>query len=139
LDPIATSPADPATSTVCGWVKTLAVAGDPRKYQGFIQGSRAEFGVAKSGYVVSRCGWFSDRSVCYLASGRPVLAQDTGFGVHLPTGEGLLAFTDLADVREAMESLRSNYARHARAARALAGDLFDSGKVLRKLLANLGF
>ena len=58
----------------------------------FIQGSKAEFGVAKSGYVASRCGWFSDRSVCYLASGRPVIAQDTGFGNFLPTGEGLFAF-----------------------------------------------
>ena len=64
----------------------------PADYQRFIRGSRAEFGIAKSGYVASRCGWFSDRSVCYLASGRPVLAQETGFSHFLPAGEGLFAF-----------------------------------------------
>ena len=69
-------------------------------------GSWAELGLAKSGYVASRCGWFSDRSVCYLASGRPVVAQDTGFGDWLPTGEGLLAFSD-ADERSPRRSRRS--------------------------------
>src|SRR5207248_11332850 len=69
------------------------VAGAPAAYRQFVRGSRAELGVAKEGYVVSRCGWFSDRSACYLASGRPVVAQDTGFGDFLPTGAGLFAFS----------------------------------------------
>ena len=84
------------------------------------RGSRAEFGVAKSGYVLSRCGWFSDRSACYLASGRPVLAQDTGFPRFLPTGEGLLAFTGVDDAVAGIEEIRAGYERHAGAARALA-------------------
>ena len=70
------------------------VAADPDAYRDFIAGSLAELGIAKSGYVLSRCGWFSDRSACYLASGKPVVAQDTGFGRFLPTGEGLLSFAD---------------------------------------------
>jgi len=114
------------------------VAGTPSDYRRFIQGSRAEFGIAKSGYVVSRCGWFSDRSVCYLASGRPVVAQETGFSRYLPTGEGLFAFTTMDDVLAAADSLRESYARHARAARALAEGYFDSDRVLGRLLEELG-
>ena len=68
------------------------VAGSPSDYQRFVSESKAELGVAKEGYVTSRSGWFSDRSVCYLAAGRPVLAQDTGFSQYLPTGAGLLGF-----------------------------------------------
>ena len=75
-----------------------AVAGTPQAYGAFVRGSKAEFGIAKSGYVLSRCGWFSDRSVCYLASGRPVVAQDTGFSGRLPTGDGLLPFTTIDDM-----------------------------------------
>src|SRR5207244_6087767 len=76
-----------------GWelLDPVEVAGTPDRYQGFIAESKAELGVAKSGYAASRCGWFSDRSAAYLASGRPVVAQDTGFGDFLPIGEGLLA------------------------------------------------
>ena len=71
----------------------------PREhYQRFIQGSKAEFGIAKSGYVNSRCGWISDRSLCYLASGRPVLAQETGFSHFIPVGEGLFAFQSTEDI-----------------------------------------
>ncbi|MFW5904607.1 MAG: hypothetical protein ACOCUZ_00175, partial [bacterium] len=70
-------------------------AGTPDRYARFVKGSFAEFGVAKTGYVHSRCGWFSDRSACYLAAGRPVLAQETGFERHLPVGEGLLSFRDV--------------------------------------------
>jgi hypothetical protein len=114
-----------------------AVAGTPRDYRAFVQGSWAEFGVAKLGYVVSRCGWFSDRSLCYLASGRPVVAQDTGFSSWLPTGEGVLAFSTAEDAVAAVEELRSDYPRHRRAARALAQDVFDSDRVLPELLACL--
>jgi hypothetical protein len=114
------------------------VAGSPGAYQRFVQGSKAEFGVAKSGYVASRCGWFSDRSLCYLASGRPVLAQQTGFGPYIPTGEGLLAFETADDVLAGIDELNRDYARHAAAARALAEQHFDSGKVLTRLLRAVG-
>src|SRR2546422_192416 len=73
-------------------VDPAAAAGTPDRYRAFIQRSKGELGIAKSGYVESQCGWFSDRSVCYLASGRPVVAQETGFSRFLPTGEGLFAF-----------------------------------------------
>ena len=82
-----------------GWriVDPARVAGTPARYRRFVRGSLAELGVAKHGYVVTRSGWFSDRSVCYLATGRPVVAADTGIGQVLPTGVGLLTFTDVED------------------------------------------
>jgi hypothetical protein len=122
-----------------GWqlVDPAQVAGTPDDYRAFVQGSWAEFGLAKLGYVASRCGWFSDRSLCYLASGRPVIAQDTAFAAWLPTGEGLFAFATADDVAAAVEALRSDYARHRRAARELAEAVFDSDRVLPELLACL--
>ncbi len=113
------------------------VAGTPTDYAGFIRDSRAELGVAKSGYVHSRCGWFSDRSACYLASGRPVVAQDTGFPRHLPVGEGLFAFSDVDSAAAALDAVEADYTRHAAAARALAEDLLDSDRVLGRLLEAL--
>lgn len=123
-----------------GWhlLDPVTVAGSPELYREFIQGSKAEFGIAKSGYVHSRCGWFSDRSICYLASGRPVLAQETGFSDLLPIGEGLFAFTTTEDVLEAIESLNLSYERHAATARCLAEEYFDSKKVLDRILDQLG-
>jgi hypothetical protein len=123
-----------------GWrlLDPARVARTPSSYQQFVQGSKAEFGLAKSGYVASRCGWFSDRSLCYLASGRPVIAQETGFSRYLPTGEGLLAFQNSDDVLAAIEGLRGDYARHARRARALATEYFDSDRVLARLLEVVG-
>lgn len=119
-----------------GWrrIDPREVAGTPAAYQRFIQGSKAEFGIAKSGYVLSRCGWFSDRSVCYLASARPVIAQQTGFTEYLPTGQGLLSFATAEDVMVAIEALHSDYRGHCSAARALAEEYFDSKKVLSRLL-----
>ena len=114
------------------------VACDPASYQQFIQGSKAEFGIAKSGYVVSSCGWFSDRSVCYLASGRPVIAQETGFSRFLPTGEGLFAFNSTEAALESLNRLRADYTKHVRQARAIAEEFFDSRKVLTKLLEQVG-
>lgn len=116
------------------WLDPAVVAGTPDTYRDFIRGSWAEFGIAKSGYVLSRCGWFSDRSVCYLAAGRPVLAQQTGFGDFLPCGEGLLPFSSQDEVLVGIEALRSDYPRHARAARDIAQEYFDSDKVLTDLL-----
>lgn len=111
----------------------------PWDYQRFIQGSKGEFGPAKSGYVISRSGWFSDRSACYLASGRPVIAQATGFENYLPVGQGLFAFRGCDDALAAIDSLNTDYDRHARGARALAEEYFDSRKVLVTLLNKLGF
>jgi hypothetical protein len=131
---------DLAALSANGWrlLDPAAVADTPARYRAFIQGSRAEFGVAKSGYAVSRCGWFSDRSVCYLASGRPVIAQETGFSRFLPTGEGLFAFENTEDILRAIAALRADYPRHARRARAIAEEHFDSDRVLSGLLRTLG-
>jgi hypothetical protein len=112
-------------------------AGTPDRYRHFIQTSLAEIGIAKSGYVASRCGWFSDRSVCYLASGRPVVAQDTGFARYLPTGEGLLAFSTAEDAAASIASIRDDYPRHSRRAREIAADCFRSDLVLDRLLARV--
>ena len=122
-----------------GWrlADPVAVAGSPGSYADFIRGSKAELGIAKSGYVHSRVGWFSDRSVCYLASGRPVVAQETGFSRHLPTGEGLLAFSEVDDAAGALGDVAADLPRHARAARTLAEDVFDSDRVLTRLLERL--
>lgn len=106
----------------------------PDEYQRFVQGSKAEFGVAKSGYVVSRSGWFSDRSACYLASGRPVVTEDTGFSSFLPCGEGLLAFTGIEEAVAGVESVTSRYAMHAKAAREIAETYLDATKVLPALI-----
>lgn len=123
-----------------GWhlIDPAKVASTPATYQQFIQHSRAEFGIAKSGYVASRCGWFSDRSVCYLASGRPVIAEETGYSQFLPTGDGLFSFTTLGDVLSVIESMRRNYEHHRRSARAIAEEYFGSDRVLVKLLAHMG-
>jgi hypothetical protein len=110
----------------------------PADYQRLIHTSWAELGIAKSGYVASRCGWFSDRSVCFLASGRPVIAQETGFSRHLPTGNGLLAFKSLDDIVAAVEQLSTQYTVHSAAARELAIEYFGSRRVLEKLLNRVG-
>jgi len=123
-----------------GWeiVDPARVAGDPWSYRSFIHGSSAEFMVAKNIYVDTRSGWFSDRSICYLASGKPVLAQDTDLQSLHPTGEGIVLFTTLQEAREAVRDISVNYSRHARAARRIAEEHFDSDIVLAGLLGKLG-
>jgi hypothetical protein len=122
-----------------GWtlLDPARVASTPDDYHRFVQGSWAEFGLAKSGYAVSDSGWFSDRSACYLASGRPVLAQDTGFGRRLPTGAGLLSFSTGDDVVAAIEELEGDYERHRAAAREIAAEHLDSDRVLGSLVERL--
>jgi hypothetical protein len=122
-----------------GWglVDPLAVADTPASYARFVRGSRGELGIAKQGYVASRGGWFSDRSAAYLASGRPVVAQDTGFGAALPTGVGLLAFADVDGATAAIEEVEADLDRHRRAARELAAEYFDAKRVLPALLERL--
>jgi GT2 family glycosyltransferase len=108
------------------------------EYRDYIGSSRGEFTVAKDQNVRLRTGWFSDRSATYLASGRPVVTQDTGFGVALPVGAGLFAFDSVEAAAEATEAIDGDYARHARAARELAREHFDHEAVLRPLLDHMG-
>jgi hypothetical protein len=119
-----------------GWhlVDPLAVTRDPWTYQHYIDNSKAEFSVAKQGYVASRCGWFSERSACYLAAGKPVVVQDTGFSDRLPTGAGLLSFTDVESAAAAVADVSEHYDAHCRAARDVCAAHFDSGKVLQSLI-----
>jgi hypothetical protein len=123
-----------------GWrlADPTEVAGTPDRYRDFVRASQAEIGIAKEGYVRSRSGWFSDRSACYLACGRPVVAQDTGFGRTLGVGEGLLAFGTVEEAAAAVEDVLARPHEHARAARAIAEDLLDSDRVLGRLLEQLG-
>jgi len=119
-----------------GWQTTdaVAVSIDAETYRTFIQGSRAELGFAKSMYVQTRSGWFSDRTECYLASGRPTVARDTGFGDYIPCGEGLFAFTGEEDLLAAMAAIESDYEHHSSRARMIAAEYFSAEKVLRSLL-----
>jgi hypothetical protein len=107
---------------------------DPWTYQAFIQASKAELGIAKQGYVVTNCGWFSERSAVYLASGRPVLAQDTGFREWLPCGEGVLVFRSPEDVVDAIRRVEADYDAHCRVARELAEEYFAARRVLLPLI-----
>ena len=115
-----------------------AVASMPGRYGDFVRASEAEIGIAKEGYVRSRSGWFSDRSACYLASGRPVLAQDTNFSSALPVGDGLLAFSNVEEAAAAVEDVLSRPQEHGRAAREIAEGVLNSDLVLEKLLGALG-
>jgi hypothetical protein len=123
-----------------GWslANPRSVAGDTEAYREYVRGSWAEFQIAKGMYVQTRCGWLSDRSLCYLASGRPVLAQETGIGDCYPTGEGLLTFMTPDEAAAGVAAFRADYPRHARAARRLAEEFFDSDAVLTRLLTRLG-
>jgi hypothetical protein len=114
------------------------IAADPWRYRAYLQGSSAELMVAKNMYVESRSGWFSDRSICYLASGRPVLAQDTGFSNYYPVGRGLVAFTTLEEAIEGVERITADYDAQSRGARQLAEERFESSRVLGRLLQKLG-
>jgi hypothetical protein len=131
--------ADLATLREYGWrlLDPAVVAATPEDYRRFVAGSKGELGLAKAGYVDSRCGWFSDRSACYLASGRPVVAQATGFEASLPVGEGLLTFDTATAAAAALDAVASDYERHRRAARALAEEHFDSDRVLARLLESV--
>jgi hypothetical protein len=119
-----------------GWIlrDPIEVAPDPWSYQRYIQQSKAEFTVAKHGYVVSRSGWFSERSAAYLASGRPVVTQETGFSDWLEAGSGVIPFTTPDESIAAIEDVNSRYEVHCRAARAVAEAYFDSDRVLEKLI-----
>jgi hypothetical protein len=120
-----------------GWrlVDPMAVCPDPDRYRQYVESSLGEWTVAKNGYVRGRAGWFSGRSACYLAAGRPVVVQDTGFAAVLPVGAGILPFRTLDEAAVALHCVEADYARHAKAARAIAAEYFDAFRVLSRLLA----
>jgi hypothetical protein len=140
---LAIDPADEKDRTALvdhGWhlVDPRKVAGDPDRFRRYIQGSGGEFSVAQEIYVETNSGWFSDRTVRYLASGKPVLVQDTGFSRNLPTGEGLVTFSSLREAADGAKRIAASYDSHAVAARQLAEEYFDSDRVLGTFLEDLG-
>ena len=123
-----------------GWrvVRAPEFTMDPWPYRAYVQASRGEFTVARDLHVRLRSGWFSERSACYLAAGRPVITQDTGFGRVLPTGEGLFAFKTMEEIVAAFDAIAADYKRHSRAARAIAEEHFRAETVLARVLKDLG-
>ncbi len=123
-----------------GWrtIDSVQISGDSERYRTYIQRSRGEFTVARDQYVRPRTGWFSDRSACYLAAGRPVITQETGFSKYLPMGQGLFAFTTMEDILAAVEAIEGDYASHCRAAREIAAEYFAAEKVVGSLLDRAG-
>jgi hypothetical protein len=123
-----------------GWklADTHALTTDPWPYRDYVRASRGEFTVARDLHVRLRSGWFSERSACYLAAGRPVITQDTGFGSVLPTGVGLFAFNTMEEILAALEQINSDYEKHSRAARAIAEEYFKAERVLEKVVVDLG-
>jgi hypothetical protein len=111
---------------------------DVDDYRDYVSRSRGEFTVAKDIYVRPRTGWFSDRTVCYLAAGRPVVTQRTGFEKFIPTGEGLLGFDTPEQAVEAIRAINADYPRHARAAREIAVEYFDAAKLLDEIAVAAG-
>jgi hypothetical protein len=123
-----------------GWIILEAgdVLPDHTSYHEFLRTSKAEWSVAKHGYVAARTGWFSCRTACYLALGRPAVVQETGWSDHLPAGDGLLAFNTLDEAVDAIADINDHYAEHQGAARALAEQYFDAKKVCGDLLVQAG-
>jgi hypothetical protein len=122
-----------------GWLLSdpIQITRDPWSYQRYMQLSKGEFAIAKHGYVVSRSGWFSERSAAYLASGRPVVTQETGFSEWLETGSGILAYNTLEEAADCLADVSGHYEHHSRAARDAAEKYFDSRIVLQNLLDEL--
>jgi hypothetical protein len=114
------------------------VSADMGNYRDFIAGSRGEFTVAKDIYVRPNSGWFSDRAVCYLAAGRPVVTMRTGFTTYCPVGHGLFDYAGRDEALAAIDAIAADYAGHSRAARELAGDCFAAERVIAPLLAETG-
>jgi hypothetical protein len=123
-----------------GWslVDPRPVSADMASYQAFIAGSRGEFTVAKDIYVRPNSGWFSDRAVCYLAAGRPVVTMRTGFTSYCPIGSGLFDYATHEEALAAIDAIAADYPRHSRAAREVAGEHFAAGRVIAELLREVG-
>jgi hypothetical protein len=116
----------------------IQISSDFERYREYILGSRGEFTVAKDQNIRLRSGWFSDRSACYLAAGRPVINQDTGFGSYLPTGKGLFAFRTIEDILAAVDEVERDYSGNCRAARNIAREYFAAEKVVGGLMKRAG-
>jgi hypothetical protein len=123
-----------------GWrvIDAISLSLNIAPYREYILGSRGEFTVAKDQNIRLRSGWFSDRSACYLAAGKPVVTQDTAFGNILPIGRGLFAFRNMEDILTAIDTIESNYEGHCRAAREIAEEYFAAEKVLGSLMERVG-
>jgi hypothetical protein len=123
-----------------GWsiLDAQAVTESFDSYRSFIHSSRGEFSVCKNIFIANNTGWFSDRSAAYLASGRPVVLQDTGFSQHLPVGEGLFAVGTVEEAKEAIQKIEADYGKHARRAREIACEFLDATIVMGKFLEELG-
>jgi len=123
-----------------GWQQTdsIEISRGIDRYRGYIQQARAEFTVARDQYVRPNTGWFSDRSACYLAAGRPVITQETGFSNFLPTGKGLFGFNNLDDILRAVDCIERDYEGNCRAARAIAAEYFAADKVMASLMDRAG-
>jgi hypothetical protein len=137
----ATVPSDVATMLDRhGWAVrgSIDLSRSPKQYREYIQNSRGEFTVARDQYVRPRTGWFSDRTACYLAAGRPVITQETGFSRHLSSGRGLFGFTTMEDIVQAIDAIESDYAGHCRAARDVAEEFFAAEKVVGGLMERAG-
>jgi hypothetical protein len=122
----------------CRQVDSVGVSRDVDHYRTYIQRSRGELTVARDQYVRPNTGWFSDRSACYLAAGRPVITQETGFSKFLPTGQGLFAFRTMEEVLTAVDAVESDYAGNCRAAREIAAEHFTAEKVVGRLMERAG-
>jgi hypothetical protein len=123
-----------------GWrlVSPRVAAGDPSLYREYIQSSKAEFSVAKNMYVETQSGWLSDRTVCYLASGKPCVVQDTGFNAHCPTSKGLISFSTMGEALECVQQVWKDYKDHCTAAREIAVGHYSSERILARLLEKAG-
>jgi hypothetical protein len=122
-----------------GWgLESPAAVATPARYRDYVVGSRGEFSCAKGGYVGTHSGWFSDRSACYLAAGRPVVLQATGFEDLLPTGRGLFAVSDVEEAAHAIRTIRADYPRQSAAARSIAAAHFSGDRVAARLLDTAG-
>ena len=119
-----------------GWhiISSLIPTQTPATYQQYIALSKAEWSVAKHGYVAGKSGWFSERSTCYLASGRPVLVQDTGFSGSIETGKGIFVFNNIADIVENVRRINTDYGEHCKNARKIVQEFFSAEKVLLPLV-----
>ena len=122
-----------------GWKTVSSRALDePMAYRDYIQKSLGEISVAREQYVLPRSGWFSDRSVCYLAAGRPVIVQDTAFGKSIPTGAGLFAYGTIDEAQASLEAVASDYSAQSKAALEIACEYFDADKVVGAILSRVG-
>ncbi|MDZ8185425.1 MAG: hypothetical protein RMX96_11295 [Nostoc sp. ChiSLP02] len=123
-----------------GWsqIDAVELSQDMKNYRAYIQESRGEFTVAKEQYTRLLSGWFSDRSACYLAAGRPVITQETGFSKYLPTGKGLFAFNNMEDILAALDTIESDYKGNCQAASEIASEYFAAEKVIGSLMERAG-